>query len=57
MSLTANPHHGPKKGLMENISDTHKCKNPGILNPTGHAQITQDDLEEIIPGMILFYFL
>ena len=52
MSLTANPCQGPhRKGLMYNISDAHKCKNPGILNSTAHGQMAQDDLEGIIPGM------
>ena len=51
MSLTVNPHQGPhRKGLMDIVSNAHKCKSPDILNPTAHGQIAQDDLEKIIPG-------
>ena len=45
-TLTGNSCSGNhKKGHMDNMSDTHKCKNAGILNPTGHGRIAQDDLE------------
>ena len=52
MTLTGNSCNGNhKKGHMDNISDAHKCKTTGILNPTAHGRIAQDDLEEIMPGM------
>ena len=52
MTLTGNSCNGNhKKGHMDNMSDTHKCKNAGILNPTGHGRIAQDDLEKIMPGI------